>query len=78
MHEKEKALTELEQKYAAAARRHLDDTKAEQELNVLAEKVKEMTREIEEKMSDLRANEELLTNSSEKKSKTVNSNIASR
>tara|TARA_B000000441_G_C21742001_1_gene354605 strand:+ start:118 stop:2124 length:2007 start_codon:yes stop_codon:yes gene_type:complete len=70
LHEKEKALTELEQKYAATARRVTsDDTKAEQELNVLTEKVKEMTREIEEKDERLRANEELLNKMHSEKKK---------
>jgi predicted nucleic acid-binding Zn-ribbon protein len=61
LQEKEKMLNALEEKYAATAKRvNSDDTKAEEALKILNEKVAKMTAEMHEKDERLKANEELL------------------
>ena len=61
LQEKEKMLNALEEKYAATAKRvNSDDTKAEEALRILNEKVAKMTTEMREKDERLKANEELL------------------
>ena len=61
LQEKEKMLNALEEKYAATAKRvNSDDTKAEEALKILNEKVAKMTTEMHEKDERLKANEELL------------------
>lgn len=70
LQEKEKMLKALEEKYASAAKRVVsDDTKAEEEMKVLTEKVSEMTNEIREKDERLQANEELLSRMHSEKKK---------
>ena len=70
LQEKEKMLKALEEKYASAAKRVVsDDTKAEEEMKVLTEKVSEMTKEIREKDERLQANEELLSRMHSEKKK---------
>ena len=61
LQEKEKMLNALEEKYAATTKRvNSDDTKAEEALKILNEKVAKMTAEMHEKDERLKANEELL------------------